>query len=151
VLERPVFIGMTNPLSDDPARALWPQPDGCTGHRLWLMATAGTGISQEEWIEMTDRRNLCIGEWDRRRAMARGAELAQELADRTVVLLGVDAVGCTRILDEPLLTPLEWSPLRRWTMIPHPSGLNRWYNNHAHRAAVECRLADIIIDYTGDQ
>ncbi len=152
---RLVIIGMNNPASDRPEHALWTQPSGCTGNLLWRMATRHTGISESEWLSITDRRNLCIGPWDRGDACRRAGEWFEELRGRTVIWLGVDVMcafrGPTTTL--PYWRPpfhiglqpaLMWNETEDWFEVPHPSGLNRWYNNDGNRAAVEIRLADIL-------
>lgn len=143
-MDRLVVVGMTNPLSRDPRHALWTQPPGCTGHRLWQMATARTDIGESEWLAMTERLNLCTGKWDRRAAIARAGELWEHLRDRTVVVLGVQPWLAMRREGDLLTGPLEWLPDREWVNIPHPSGLCRWYNSGVCRAAVEILLGDLV-------
>lgn len=144
-----VIIGMNNPESDDPAHALWTQPAGCTGHRLWRMATARTGISEEQWLAATDRRNLCIGEWDLRRAWAQADAWREELRSRTVLMLGVEVMLAMR--ESGIGTPgsehlmyFHWREDVDWCLLPHPSGLNRVWNQHVHVVAAEMLLEDII-------
>lgn len=143
---RLVIVGMDNPQSARPEHALWTQPPGCSGHRLWRMATARTGISEEEWLAMTDRRNLCVGGWDLQRAKAQAEEWRPELEQRTVVQLGVSVYGAMRHHSHRgmLRMPLEWQIDRDWVYIPHPSGLCRSYNDDTIVAAVEIVLADLI-------
>lgn len=143
-----VVVGMNNPLFEDPRRALWPQPDGCTGHRLWLMAAARTGVTQEEWVDMTDRRNLCTGEWIFEAGRLQARMWTAELHTRTTVLLGSDVARCfpsTGMLCQwarPIGTPPRAAP--PWIHIPHPSGMNRWYNDPANKACVEVLLGDLV-------
>jgi len=132
---------MDNPLSDDPRRALWTQPVGCTGHRLWQMATARTGISESDWLERTQRMNLCVGGWSKRAAIEKMQEIRPSLTDRTCIMLGRE-VAWTFGMDQDFL---HWTPhMHDWVAIPHPSGLNHWYNCDGQRAAVEILLADIL-------
>ena len=150
--ERLVIVGEVNPQSTDPARALWTQPPGCAGHRLWQMATARTGISEEDWLAMTDRRNLCVGGWEGEAATAEAERLTVELAGRTVVVLGaLVASEFRRLADAPHpVGQIVWWHERDWVAIPHPSGLNRVYNNPVTRASVEILLADLIHMHRGD-
>ncbi len=140
-------VGMNNPQSTRPEHALWTQPDGCTGHRLWLLATSLTGISQEDWLAVADRRNLCVGEWSREAARAQADAWREELADRTVIMLGSEVLCTMRDWNDPadrLLRPLEWHHSRDWFLLPHPSGLNRWYNCQVSRMAAQIRLRDVL-------
>ena len=142
-------IGMNNPRSDDPTHSLTTQPPGGTGHRLWQMARARTGIDEADWLRMTDRRNLCAGEWNREEAWHKAREWYPELRDRTTVLLGADvsaqfplSMGGILTWGREMGTPP--APARPWILIPHPSGMNRWYNDAGNRAAVEVLLADLV-------
>ncbi len=144
--DRLVVVGMCNPLSDAPALALWTDPDGCTGHRLWSLATHLTGVSEDEWLALTDRRNLCVGDWDRRRAEEQAREWAPELRDRTVVLLGTSVMTTMVRVGELArpLAPLEWARDRDWFLLPHTSGLCRFWNSQGARMAASLRLADLL-------
>jgi hypothetical protein len=142
--QRLVVVGMNNPASRDPRAALWPDPPGCAGHRLWEMARARTGISQSEWLVLTDRRNLCVGDWSHSAARRQAAAWHDELRGRTVLQLGVSVMCAMRVEGDTLRRPLEWHPTRDWVDIPHPSGLCRSYNNSVVRTAVEILLAELV-------
>lgn len=123
--------------------ALWPDPPGCTGHNIWRMLSERTGASQEDYVRVFDRRNLLSERhWDPVRARRESETLWERLEGRTVLVLG-QAVRCVLWLpDEP---PLLWrvSSGVRWCSVPHPSGLNRWYNEPVHREAVALRLEEL--------
>ena len=142
------IVGMNNPLSRRPEHALWPQPDGCSGHRLWLMATARTGITQDEWIAMTDRRNLCTGDWDRDQARLQARAWIPELSGRTTILLGAEVANCFPSTGLMCQWAKSWgSPPRAanpWIHIPHPSGRNHYYNDPKNVACVEVLLGDLV-------
>lgn len=144
-----VVIGMTNPASERPEHALWTRPVGCSGHRLWQMAAARTGVSEEDWLAMTDRRNLCVGGWCREDALVAARAMTPEIRSRTTVLLGAEVASCfpsTGMLcqwQRPTGTPpRNPSP---WIHIPHPSGMCRWYNSPANRVCVEILLGDLVL------
>lgn len=140
---RPVIIGMNNPLSDDPRAALWPDPPGCTGWRLWQMLHERTGASQRDYLRAFERRNLLVGKhWDPVAARAASEGLWEALEGRTVLLLGQDV---RRVLWLPREPELLWRSEAgvTWCSVPHPSGLNRWYNDQAHAAAVGLRLEEL--------
>lgn len=139
------IIGMANPQGNRP---LWTRPEGCTGHRLWQLAAARTGIGEEEWLAMTDRRNLCGTEWSRDEARVEARKLWLELQQVTTIMLGAEVASCfpsTGLM-------CQWAvgggtPPRApfpWIHIPHPSGQNRWYNDDKNRVGVEILLADLV-------
>jgi hypothetical protein len=141
--KRIVIVGMTNPLSRRPEHALFTRPEGCTGNRLWKMATARTGISEREWLQMTDRRNLCLGEWNRADARVSAREMLLEIENKTTILLGSEVALCF-----PSCGMLaQWHrgrATRPWIHLPHPSGRNHWYNDRGMQAGVEILLADLV-------
>lgn len=137
-----ILLGMTNPLSSRPEHALWPSPPGCTGHRIYEMIRSRLpDVTEKSYRDAFDRRNLVTGGWSAARGRAAAERLIEEMADsgRTIVVLG-DAVR--RCLDLPR-APLSTTPLRgaAWVQLPHPSGLNRWYNDEKNRKKVAIMLA----------
>ena len=140
------MIGMANPQGREP---LWPDPPGCAGHRLWQMAAVRSGVSMEEWLAITDRRNLCPGQdWDPEVARATAREWRPELMSKTTVMLGADvalAFGLTT-------RPFQWAvpkgtppqPAPPWIQIPHPSGRTRTWNDPFYRSLGEILLADLV-------
>lgn len=114
------------------------------------MATARTGVTMEEWLAMTDRRNLCVGEWSREAARAQAREWLPELSGRVCVLLGQEVASCFPSLGRmcrwavPMGTPPRAAP--PWIHIPHPSGLCRWYNDPSDLAAAEILLGDLVTE-----
>jgi hypothetical protein len=140
-----VVVGMNNPQGN---HALWTRPKGGTGHRLWELAAARTGVTQLQWLGMTDRRNLCQEEWDMEAARIQARVWTPELWSRVTVLLGAEVARCfpsTGLICQwakPHGTPPRAAP--PWVTIPHPSGMNRWYNDPINRAAVEILLGDVV-------
>jgi hypothetical protein len=154
-VRRIVILGMNNPLSNDPKFALYPAPEGCAGHRLWRMANARTGISRQSWVERTDRRNLCTGEWDKTGATIVARQLREELWDteHAVLCMGSQVAHLMHVVEEPLMWARSATrnvphvdARRHFVKIPHPSGRNLWYNNPVHRVAVEILLADLLYE-----
>jgi hypothetical protein len=149
---RPVLVGMNNPLSSDPKYALFPAPSGVTGHRIYqMLQDIGAVQFRKEYIDAFDRRNVLNSRtWDKREARTAGPQLWRELSGRTVCLLGREvlaAIGLQQTM------PLEWHgpdefrtgpQPERWCYIPHPSGLNHWYNNSVCRLAVGLRLEQLL-------
>lgn len=146
----PVLVAMNNPISSDPKYALYPAPQGCTGHRLWEMldlyarAHWNTFVSKVQYRDAFDRRNvLSQKEWSMAEARVAGAELAWSLLNRRVVVLGVQTLEAL-LGKEPRPPWGQWreatvsrphevfytSPgLLRYCLLPHPSGRCREYND----------------------
>lgn len=140
---RPVLIGMNNPLRTEPHFALYPAPPRCTGHRIWQMLHERTGCSTRDYLRSFDRRNL-LDEltWDERRAREASAGLWRELEGRRVAVLGASVRRVLWLVDSP---PLRWQHTDGvdWFLLPHPSGLNRWYNDPVCREAAALRLEEM--------
>ena len=132
-----IIIGMDNPQGNDPLSTV---PVGGTGHRLWQLAAARTGITEEEWLLRIDRRNLCAGKWSPAEAQIAADAMRSELEGQVVIALGMEVSACLGLSG----AVLTWHPTESWVRIPHPSGLNRWYNDPAHEAAVQILLEDIL-------
>lgn len=136
---RTVLLAMNNPISGEPEHALYPHPPGCAGHRLcdmlWEAAReAGAlpdfGVCKRVYLRRFDRRNLLSArEWSARDARAAAGQLLPQLLGRRVVVLGVGVLDAMR-----LSRPTDWG---RWveeggmsyTLLPHPSGRCREYND----------------------
>lgn len=142
---RPVIIGMNNPHSTDSRADLMPHPSGVAGWRLWRLMADVSPISRGEFCRRTDRRNLLHArDWDPIAARRESEGLWETLQDRAVVVLGQATRNVLWLEDRP---PLLWSVSRgvRWCLMPHPSGLNRWYNDSVCRAAAGHRLAQLVL------
>jgi hypothetical protein len=135
---RPVILGMNNPRSDDPDHALWPHPNGCTGHRLWqMLSSADPSVTIERYLLAFDRRNLLrTREWNAEagRMVAGRLLMNAEFMGREILVLGDEVRKAFELPKEPLGVVKMYNAT--WWQIPHPSGLNRFYNSESNRAAV---------------
>lgn len=154
---RPVLVGMNNPLSSKPEHALYPAPERVTGWNIWRMLHETCGMTRQEYLRAFDRRNLVDGVmWNRGLAKERAPRLWSELDGRVVAFLGREVAD---IMSQGVgtLEPLVWAtPMggilqdggpARVCLIPHPSGLNHWYNNPTNRAAAALRLEQMYEDW----
>lgn len=147
---RPLIVGMNNPLSDDPEHALYPHPDGCTGHRIWRMLEARTGATRRDYLRVFERINLVAGRyWDRKSARGAARKLRAGFAGRHVVLLGREVQDA---FEMPLMTPGELvigsgPDAVTFHAMPHPSGRNTWYNYPENRQSMCDLLARLYNDY----
>lgn len=146
-MSRPVIVGLDNPHSDDPAKALGLEPPNGSGFRLWLMLkefanSQGYDLSSEDYLDTFDRVNLFNSHdvFDRFEVLAR-------LRNRQVVLCG------TRV---PRLLGLRYKGFDlvqraggnfTYRIIPHPSGLCREYNDPDMRVRVGEILYNLFKDY----
>jgi hypothetical protein len=118
--EKPMLVGESNPYGADPAFALYPAPDGCSGHRLCGLVL---GMSRRDYLDAFERRNLCVGKW--RMRVARASAQALRTWPAPLILLGAKVARA-----------FEFDPFEPWTLgdggktviLPHPSGLCRLWN-----------------------
>lgn len=142
---RPIILGMNNPLSEDPAHALYPAPEGSAGHRLWrLLADRRPGLLRMDYINTFDRRNLIPGHrWIARGARLLGDKLRQDLSGsgRTVLVLGEEP-RVALCLPKELIHPYPRDGVT-YRQLPHPSGRCRWYNDPVHRLLAGMLLEEL--------
>lgn len=146
---RPLFIGEDNPYGADPRYALYPYPGHSAGGRLCFKIL---GLTEKEYIKRFDRMNLCdSGKWSTKEAAKRVEALYVErgLDPAPFVLLGSKVTKAFKLRFEPFT--LAWQILggverRIIAILPHPSGLNRLWNeeNAFARARDVLRRADVL-------
>jgi len=148
---RTVLIGMNNPHSADPVHALAPYPQGVAGQRLHdMLAAVRPETFRGTYMRGFDRRNVLVGrDWSLRAAQEVAPALWSSLDGRRVVLLGQAVLTAFRL---PATMPLVWqrpegslmaSPgPAQWCLVPHASGLNRWYNEEINRVLTGLRLEE---------
>lgn len=148
-MQRVVLLGLDNPRTDDPHFALFPRPAGSAGHRLLLLIQeVSPNFSETDYLRLFDRRNLGrhpVPKHPEGRARL-WLNLEREFSGRRVVALGSavrDASGLngTTPIGEFLRTPRGLVELA-W--LPHPSGMNRWYNSRENRAAAGKFLSSLV-------
>lgn len=150
--EKPVLIGMNNPLSTRDGFQLYPSPEGCTGHRLWKMLQERLPhVSRQSYLNTFERINLVTGRaWSRPEGRAEAERLFARFwgTGRVIVLLGEDvrrSFGHPRLLLKPQVIGGA-----TWRQLPHPSGRNLWYNSPHHRKMAGLLLEELYENYHGD-
>jgi hypothetical protein len=141
----PVLLGMNNPVSSDPAHALYPYPSTCTGARLLRFS----GLEKKTYLTAFERRNVLDGQqWSARAARERAPSLREELRGRTVVLLGAPVNSVMRGgTEHELAGPFVWTPDGHdgWlAKVPHPSGLNHFFNDSLHQELLAIFMAELL-------
>ena len=149
---RPVLIGMNNPLSDQDGHQLYPHPEGCTGHRLWMMLHERLPqVGRRQYLDTFERRNLVTGvHWSTPLGRQSAARMSAEFwgSGRTIVVLGEDVRRCfglPKLLVEPLVVDGC-----TWRQLPHPSGRNLWYNDAKNRKLAGLLLEELYAAYHVD-
>lgn len=128
VSNRVLLLGEQNPYGGDPSFALYPAPDGCSGHRLCRLVL---GLSRSEYLERFDRRNVLErpGKWNAREARVAASRVLG--AHRRVVALGAKVAAALGLPTEPFRSHnllLHGEEERYLVVLPHPSGLSRAWN-----------------------
>jgi len=149
-----VLVGMNNPVSSDPAHALYPHPPGCTGHRLFSMLCAvRPATTRRDYLAL--RRVNVLGQkrWSAGEARAAAYALRNSLLTEahsepegslTVVVFGQDAWRALLLPEHvPLVLPYREGRVV-WRRVPHPSGRNHWYNEPGNRVVVGLLLAELL-------
>lgn len=130
---KPLLVGEANPYQSDPRLAqrfaLYPDPPRCAG---WNLCHRVMGLTEREYLTRFDRVNLCAGKWSMREAREHAARLAflrppstpvaGEVHGRKFLLLGAKVCKAFEVSFTPFIT------LGRFTILPHPSGLSRAWN-----------------------
>lgn len=134
----------------DPERhALYPYPPRCAGARLCELM----GLPLSEYIFGIDRMNLLDfypGKQGKgaRFPMAAAKESVAALHEqrgligRNILLVGRRVAEAFEKKDVPNLT-WQHQKAYNFAIIPHPSGINRWWNDAENRAAGEAFLRSV--------
>jgi len=141
---RPTLVGESNPYGADPFFALYPSPDGSSGHRL---ATKILGLSRQRYVEAFQRVNLCAGPWriaEAREAAERLA-IASDLRGMALVLLGAKVCSAFGVEFKPFSKSVGGHATlggrSTHVVLPHPSGRCRlWLEPGSYERARELVL-----------
>src|SRR6185369_847576 len=111
------IVGESNPYGADPYYALYPAPDGCSGHRLCCLIL---GMHRHTYLDTFERVNLCEGRWSMKDARAKAQSLWPHKGK--FILLGVKVARAWEVNPwEPFIQIDGGTTL----LLPHPSGLCR--------------------------
>lgn len=139
---RPILVGLNNPHSIDPEKALGPDPHGSAGYRLWLMLKMaanknGVDLSEADYLARFRRVNLSDAvQFNVHVAKARVPELLESFKFRQVVLCGTRVPTILGLKHTGFHLGPQHGKEFAYYVIPHPSGLCREYNDPNMREAV---------------
>lgn len=143
---RPVVLGMNNPHSDDPEDALSPTFRGSAGRRLYQMIReSDPTVSEADYLCCLDRRNLVSeGDWSNAHARVFATDMVTSLQGRWVVMLGSLVPSALGLKHDGKW--YQWHDGKGLTfcVVPHPSGLNRLYNDAGYRRQTGTLLVSLI-------
>lgn len=133
-----VLVGELNPYGPRPSLALLDAPPGSAGERMRRVVL---DIPSRDYRALP-RYNLCDYSWSASATRARVPEIARAHPGAVLVLLGRkvgDAFGCRFAPDDPWGVPSFTEHLldpdrgldHAVALLPHPSGLNRLWNDPA--------------------
>lgn len=137
---KPVLVGSDNPHSTMPEMALAPWPEGKTGSRIYRMIASRSLVTPAEYMRAFDRRNFFDEGVTPKRF------IRSTCPGSTIVLLGrsvADALCPTLKIHRDMFLSPQVSFGRTWRLIPHPSGMNRFYNDPVARELVSLLLSDL--------
>lgn len=151
---RAVLLGMNNPHGRDVERALHPLIAGSAGAILYAMVVAeaahrGEPMTLQEYLQGVDRDNLLQSEdWSRVAARQAASDKINRLRGRRVVVLGSTLPSCLglRTWDGRWYVCRDEANLT-YSVVPHPSGLNRVYNDPSYRQRTGAHVLDLIRRY----
>ncbi len=118
--DKVLIVGESNPFGGGDEFALYPAPDGCSGHRLCCLIL---GMRQDDYLEAFDRCNLVQGKW----SIVAARKKAESLRNRRVILCGSRVCAAFGVPFQPLL-PLMAAEYLDTLILPHPSGRNLIWN-----------------------
>ena len=125
---KPLLVGEQNPYQSDPRLAqryaLYPDPPRCAG---WNLCHKVMQLDEGEYLRRFDRVNLCDGKWSMKEARAWERNNQEAYLYRPVVLFGAKVCSVFRVKFEPF-TFHNWERFGSYTILPHPSGLSRAWN-----------------------
>jgi hypothetical protein len=133
---KPLLVGEQNPYGGDPYFALYPSPEGCSGHRLCCLIL---GMRRAAYLDSFDRKNLCDGKWDMRLARRWAQELRTWPAP--IILLGSKVA---RAFEFVPFEPFTVQDGGKTLILPHPSGLCRMWNEPGSFARARLFVAQVV-------
>lgn len=121
---KPLLVGEQNPYGSHPDYAMYPEPEGCAGHR---MCHRVIGLGADDYMERWARINLCPRAWSARVAKANAATIL-EVWHAPIVMLGSKVSRAFGFGFVPFSHEALPNAGAFRVTLPHPSGLCRIWN-----------------------
>lgn len=134
--QKPLLVGEQNPYGGDPYFALYPAPDGCSGHRLCCLIL---GMRRVDYLRSFERRNLCDGPWNMELARCRAQELRTWKAP--IILLGSKVA---RAFEFDPFEPFTVADGGKTLILPHPSGRCQLWNQKNAVSRARVMVAEMV-------
>jgi hypothetical protein len=131
VTRRPILVGESNPY---PCSPLAPDFPNSSGARLLRMINEVATMYPSEYEHAFDRRNLCRRQWSDKVAEDQAVKIHRTLRHGDVVVVLGHKVRRAMRLPRDLKRKIIGGVTFYW--VPHPSGLNRIYNDPGTRRRV---------------
>lgn len=126
---KPLLVGESNPYGSDPSFALYPLPERASGWRLCKLVM---GLERGAYLRAFDRVNLCTGKWSMGEARDKAQEIRDSRRKAPIVLCGAKVSEAFGMDFYPFTVSdtfdLHGMHVRRFVVLPHPSGLSRAWN-----------------------
>lgn len=147
---KPIIVGINNPHSDDPEKALGVEPVGSAGNRLWLMVKdaanrQGKDFREIDYLDGFDRVNLMEKpDYTPEQMRLRQYSLMASFTGRRVVMCGTKVPMTMGLRHSGFHLGVQQGPNFVYYVIPHPSGLCREYNDQSMRHRVGDLLFSLL-------
>ena len=153
-------FGMHLELDHDSRLVLIGQAPGSKGNgkplegRIGKLLAELTGLTVEDYLRLTERYNLLSrwpgkngkgDAWPADEAAEKAENMTTELTGRRVLLLGRNVARAFGLGDLPLMTWQEWNE-GKVALIPHPSGIVRWWNDKKNKKEAGDFFRDAVED-----
>lgn len=136
-----VLVGECAPRGGEP---LDPRAPNGSGSRLYELVS--DKVSVEEFARAFGRVNVCAGPtFDADEARAFASAAPADWRGATAVLLGGKVARAFGQKFQPICLPRIVSGGFTVRTLPHPSGLDRWYNDAANRALAAELLYELYL------
>lgn len=136
-----LLVGMNNPLSTSDRFAFYPKPSRSSGARLLRLLQRQDGsITSDHYLRAFDRTNVMTGKrWSLEEARKQFQNNRDKYSGRRILVfakLTLQAMG----LQVKKVGEFTKTDDFEYAYVPHPSGLNRFYNSEKNREDVSWLL-----------
>lgn len=146
---KPLLIGQAPGPNTDPRLPLYPLPRTSTGGRL----ADFMGLTTHQYLRTFDRCNVLQefpgkvkrdDKFPLREARIAANAMAPLLVGRQIICVGRNVGSSFGWSDLPFHTTVVTSDGTEWTVVPHASGRNHWYNKEENRMAARAFWAEFL-------